>query len=281
MEESPKTSTPDRWWITASCIAIASIILVSLLWKYPTSKLVWAVAGGVIIFVAVVYFNPRYRYWRRANWCFTTASILAYIPTFVGKASLEAIGAFEVASDASPVVVLGFLGGGLYLSWLDSRQHLQSLAQAPITAANTNLSVVNSPNAVMGLTAGGNIIINQGVSEETLLETIDVHRIALQAHQGIRSETLEVNDELVWRLLDDIKAARRRLEREDASKRIADLRRSFDLSGKSWSKLLRTEALLILAEEERQKLSQLRAQGHQIDLCDLQVLLTELRNAGN
>lgn len=258
-----------------------SIILVALLWTFPTSQFVWAVAGGILIFVGVVYFNPRYRYWRRANWCFTTASILAYIPTFVGKASLQGFGAFEVASDASPVVVLGFLGGGLYLSWLDSRQQLQPLAQTSITSTNSNLSVVNSPHAVMGLTAAGNIIINQGISEETFLATIDVHRIALQVHRGTRSETLEVNEELVWRLLDDIKAARRRFEREDASKRIADLRKSFDVSGESWSKLLRTEALLILAEEERQELSQSRARGNQIELSRFQMLLKELRNAGN
>ena len=58
--------TTDRWWITALAVALGGAVLVGLLWTFPTSRWLWLVVVGVLIFGGVQYFNPRYRYWRRA-----------------------------------------------------------------------------------------------------------------------------------------------------------------------------------------------------------------------
>jgi signal transduction histidine kinase len=279
LKDSVKSPKPDRWWIIALCAAIVGTCLVILLWNFPTSKWVWLLAGFILLFVAVLNVNPRYRYWRRANWCFGIAGVLAFVPSFVAKANLEGIGAFDLASDASPLVVLGFLAAGLVLAWLDSRQQVHSLAKAGIASTNANLNSVNSPHSVTGLTAGGNITINHGVSEETLLAVIDAQQVAsrIKASSGI--EPREVDEELVWQLIDDIKDARRRFEREDVAKLLANLQKSFERSGNRWTKVLRTEALLLMAEEERARISRLRVDGNQVDLTRLQEMLKELRDA--
>ncbi len=211
--------------------------------------------------------------------CFGTAGVLAFVPTIIAKAKLEGIGAFEFVSESSPVVVLGFLGAGLYLAWLDSRQHASSSATAGIASTNTNLQSFNSPHAVTGLTAGGNIIINQGISEDTFLAALDAQRLAAYVQASSAVEPSEVDEELVWRLIDDIKDARRRFEREDVAKLLANLQKSFERSGSNWPKVLRTEALLLMAEDERARISRLRVDGNQVDLTRLQELLTELRDA--
>lgn len=279
MEETPTSAKPDRWWIVALCVAIAGTGLAALLRMFPTSTWVWTLAGGILLFVVVLRFNPRYRYWRRANVCFGTAGALAFVPTIIAKANLEGIGAVEFVSESSPLVVLGFLGAGLYLAWLDSRQHVSSFATAGIASTNTNVQPLNSPHAVTGLTAGGNIIINQGISEDTFLAVFDAQRLAAYVQASSAVEPSEVDEELVWRLIDDIKDARRRFEREDVAKLLANLQKSFERSGSHWPKVLRTEALLLMAEDERARISRLRVDGNQVDLTRLQELLTELRDA--
>lgn len=269
----------DRWWIVAFCVAIAGIVLAALLWMFPTSMWVWTLAGGILLFVVVLRLNPRFRYWRRANACFGIAGVLVFVPTMVAKANLEGIGAFEFASDSSPLVVLGFLGAGLFLAWLDSHQHVSSFATAGIESTNTNVATSHSPHAVTGLTAGGNIVINQGVSEETILAVLDVQRLATRVQASSAVEPREVDEELVWRLIDDIKDARRRFEREDVAKHLVNLHKSFERSGSRWPPVLRTEALLLMAEEERARISRLRVDGDQVDLTRLQELLKELRDA--
>jgi hypothetical protein len=132
---------------------------------------------------------------------------------------------------------------------------------------------------VTGLTAGGNIIINQGISEDTLLAVLDAQRLAAHVQASSAVEPREVDEELVWRLIDDIKDARRRFEREDVAKLLANLQRSFERSGNRWPKVLRTEAILLMAEEERARISRLRVDGNQVDLTRLQELLKELRDA--
>lgn len=87
-------------------------------------------------------------------------------------------------SESSPIVVLGFLGASLYLAWLDSRQYVSSSANAGIASTNTNVQPLNSPHAVTGLTAGGNITINQGISEDTLLAALEAQRLALRDPAG-------------------------------------------------------------------------------------------------
>ena len=278
--ETSANATPDRWWIVALCVAAGGVGLLMLLWTFPTSSWVWILAGGALVFAVVYYFNPRYRYWRRANACFGTAGGLAFVPTIIAGANLEGIGKFRFVSESSPLAVLGFLGAGLYLAWLDSRQHVHSPSKAKLTSTNTNLNSVNSPNSLTGLTAGGHIIINQGISDESLRAVIDALQVSsrMQASSGI--EPGEVDEELVWRLIDDIRAARRRFEREEVTKLLADLRKAYERSGKSWPKVLRTEVLLLMAEEERAIISQARAQGHQVDLTRLQALLREIHDAG-
>jgi signal transduction histidine kinase len=276
LDGSAKTQQPDRWWIVAMSVAIVGAGLVILLWNFPTSKWVWLLAGIVLLFVAVLFVNPRYRYWRRANVCFGIAGLLAFVPTFIAKANLEGIGSFEFVSEASPLVVLGFLGAGLYMAWLDACQHVSSVAKAGITTANTNLQSFNSPHAVTGLTAGGDIVINQGVSEETLHEVIDAKRVASRIQA---SSQREVDEDLVWRLIDDIKDAQRRFEQEDVNRLLSDLQKSVERSGRSWSKVLRTESLLLMAEEERARISRSRVEGNKVDLTRLRELLKEVRDA--
>lgn len=279
MDEKEQTEKSDRWWIVALCVAIIGTGLIVLLWNFPTSSWVWTLAGGVLIFAVVYYFNPRYRYWRRANACFGTAAVLALIPAIIAKANLEGIGAFEFVSESSPLLVLGFLGAGLYLAWLDSRQHVSSFAIAGIASTNTNVQPLNSPHAVTGLTAGGNIIINQGISEATFLAGLDAQRHASHVQASSVVDPPEVDEELVWRLTDDIKDARRRFEREVVGTLLANLQKSFERPGNHWPKVLRTEALLLMAEEERARISQLRVDGNQVDLSRLQSLLKELQDA--
>ncbi|WP_397570422.1 hypothetical protein [Schlesneria sp. T3-172] len=278
MEFKVNKSESDRWWIVALCVSIVGIILVVLLWCFPTSKLVWLIAGGALLFVAVLHFNPRYRYWRRANICFGVAGALAFVPSFEAKANFVEIGAFEFVAETSSVVVLGFLIAGLFLAWIDAGQQGLFMTRSGITAKNENLSFINSPYAISGLTAGGNIIINQGVLDEKLLAVIDARLMAPQIHEGVGNGPRQVDEDLVWRLVDSIKDARRRFEQEDVVKLIAELTQSFENSGKSWSKSLRTETLLLFAEYERGKISELRASGGEADLSKLQQLLKELQD---
>lgn len=269
---SDETQPPDRWWIVALCVAIAGVVLFALLWMFPTSIGVWILAGGILVFVVVCYFNPQYRFRRSAKWCFGTAGVLAFFPTVVARANLEGIGAFEIASDSSPLVVLGFLVAGLYLAWLDSRQDVSSFTTSGIALKNTNAHAANSPNAVTGLTAHGNIVVNQGISEATFIAALDA--------QGLQTaEPRDVDEELVWRLIEDIKDARRRFERGAVAKHLVNLQKSFERSGCHWPKVLRAEALLVMAEEERARISRLRLDGDQVALTRLQELLKELRNA--
>ncbi|QDU39713.1 hypothetical protein Mal4_40590 [Maioricimonas rarisocia] len=278
MDSSDRDLTSDRWWIVALCAAIVGTGLIILLWSFPTSKWVGIPAGFILLFVVVLYFNPRFRYWRRANVCFGTAGILAFVPTIIARANLEKIVAFKFVSESSPLVVLGFLGAGSYLSWLDSRQQVSSSARDGVTSTTTNVQLSNSPNAVTGLTAGGDIIVNQGISEDMLLTVLDAQRDAAHIPTSSAVEPREVDEELVWRLIDDLKDARRRLEREDAARLLATLQNSFDRSGRYWPNVLRTEALLLMAEEERTKVSESRVAGQQVDLTRLQELLRELRD---
>ncbi len=279
MDASTETRQPGGWWVVALCVAIAGIGLAALLWRFPDSPWVWTLAGGILIFTVVYYFNPRYRYWRRANACFGTAGVLAFVPTTIAKANLEGIGAFEFVSESSPLAVLGFLGVGLYLAWLDSRQLVSSVVKAGITSTNTSLQSFNSPHAVTGLTAGGNIVINHGISEDGFLDALDAQRLTSRVHATSGIEPSDVNEDLVWRLIDDIKDARRKFEREDVTRLLANLQKSFERSGNHSPNVLRTEALLLMAEEERARISRSRVDGDQIDLTRLQELLQELRNA--
>lgn len=80
----------------------------------------------------------------------------------------------------------------------------------------------------------------------------------------------------MWRLIDDIKEARRMFEQEDADKFLADLQRRLERSGNAWSQVLRTETLLLLAEEERAKICRSRGDGNKVDLTRLKELLKEL-----
>lgn len=277
MEQRDEKS--GRGWIVALLVTIVGTGLIALLWMFPTSIWVWALACAILIFSIVQYFNRRYRYWRRANACFRTAGVLAFVPTAVTKANLEGIGAFEFASDSSPLVVLGFLGAGLYLAWLDSRENNSSFATAGIASTKTNVESLNSQNSVAGLTAGGNIAVNQGISEDAFLAVVDAMRLTSHGQADSAAEPREVDEELVWRLIEDIKDARRRLERENLAGLLASLQKSFGRSGCHWPRVLRTEAILLMAEEERVRISRLRLEGSQVDLTRLQHLLKELRDA--
>jgi hypothetical protein len=87
------------------------------------------------------------------------------------------------------------------------------------------------------------------------------------------------NENLIWRLIDDIRHARRHFEYDDLSTAIADLQRSFDQSHGIWSRTLRVEALLIFAEEERSKINRSRLNEQAFDDTYLRQLLSELQNA--
>lgn len=274
MDRPTNILQPDRWWIVALFVSIAGIILAAILWYFPASPWAWAFALGILIFSIVCYLNPRYRYWHRATWCFGVAGVLAVIPTIISKANFEGFGAFEFVSESSPVVVLGFLAAGLYLAWLDSRQHV-SFSNSP----GIESTLVNSPHAVTGLTAGGSININQGISEDMLRAMLDPSRPSSLIQASSAAAPREVDEELVWRMIDDIKDARRRFEREEVTKLLANLQKSFERSGIHWPKVLRTETLLLMAEEERARIFRLQVDGNQVDFTRLQELLKELRNA--
>lgn len=278
---SPEFQQParhdGRWWIVALSVTIIVVGLVALLQMYPESVWLWILVGGLVLYAIVLSFNPRYRYWRRANLCFGTASVLAFVPTIIAKANLEGIGAFEFVSDSSPLVVLGFLAAGLYLAWLDSHKDCTYQAITGSETTNGNLRPLNSHNTVTGLTAGGNIVVNQGISEDTFLAVLDATRISeVKASTAVADH--DVDEDLVWRLIDDIKDARRKLERDQVGKLLVSLQKCFDRSATHWSKKLRTEALLIMAEEERTQILSSRRVGKQVDLARLKKLLKELHD---
>ena len=201
----------DRWWIIALCAAVAVSGLAGLVWNFPTAKWVWIFTAAVLVFVVVMYLNPRYRYWRRANICFGMAVGLAFTPAFVVQANLQKIGAFEVASESSPVGILGFIGAGVFLSWLDSRGQFNSSTSSCGTTT-TSINTANSPQAISRITSGRDTIIHQGVTEETLLAIINADRRDRHLHEGSLSRVDRVDEALMWQVIDDVKNARRRFE---------------------------------------------------------------------
>jgi hypothetical protein len=131
----------------------------------------------------------------------------------------------------------------------------------------------------MGLTAGGNIVVNQGISEDTFLAVVDALRISAQVQASTSIKPSEEDEDLVWRLIEDLKLARQKLERDLVGKLLAALQKSFERNGSHWSKRLRTESILIMAEEEKVTIARLREQGKQVDLTRLQKLRKELSDA--
>jgi hypothetical protein len=265
--------------MVALCVVILGVSLVALLWLYPQSLWLWGLTGIVLLFVIVVRLDPRYRYWRRASICFGIASTIATVPSIIAKAKIDGLGAFEFLSDSSPLIVLGFLGTGLFLAWLDwlSNRSTTVTTAAPSTTPNVHSSP--SSNNVMGLTAGGNIVVNQGISEDTFLAVVDALRISAQVQASTSIKPSEEDEDLVWRLIEDLKLARQKLERDLVGKLLAALQKSFERNGSHWSKRLRTESILIMAEEEKVTIARLREQGKQVDLTRLQKLRKELSDA--
>ncbi|MEZ6061719.1 MAG: hypothetical protein R3C19_15330 [Planctomycetaceae bacterium] len=78
------------------------------MWYFPTSKWAWILVATILLFAAVFYFNPRYKYWHRASWCFGIAGVLGLLPTFTLKANVEGVAAIEFLSESSPITVLDF-----------------------------------------------------------------------------------------------------------------------------------------------------------------------------
>lgn len=268
----------DRWWIVSLIAAVIGTALVYLLFAFPTSRWVWALVCFISIFVAVIYHNPRFRLWRRANICFGLAAASALLPTISLQAQLNTIGSVRFLSESSPFVVLAFLGSGLVLVWFDV--HGRTFPYGGNTANNStssSITAINSPSAVGGLTAGGDITINQGISEDVLLAALSVERAAPE-RGSTKGDTEDIDEELVWRLIDDIKSAKRRFEQLDSSKLVSGLDRRFQRNGHSWPNLLKIEAILILAEHERDLASRARALNRPVDLTKLQELLRELQD---
>lgn len=274
MEKAGKGAEPDRWWIVALIVASVGTVLALLLWHFPTSKWVWLPAGFILLFTVVLSINPRYRYWRRASGCFATAGALAFVPTINANAHLAGIGAFEFVSELHPLVVLGFLGAGLYLSSLDFHQQASSLATAGIGSTNTEMKPSNSPHAITGLTAGRDIIITQGISERT-----DISEPAAQNVQKSLLEQAWGEEDLVWEIVENIKEARRKLDTDNVDRLLSKLEKCFKRTGSVWPKVLRTETLLLMAEDERATIARARAAGKQADFTRLHALLKELHDA--
>ncbi|HRX83310.1 MAG TPA: hypothetical protein P5307_29805, partial [Pirellulaceae bacterium] len=204
VDEQHQENELDHWRIVAVCVTGAICGLAALLWSVPTSKWAWVLVTIILLFAVVSYLNPRYKYWRRASWCFGISGALGLLPTFTLKANVEGVAAIEFLSESSPITVLGFLGAGLVLAWIDSRQHLPRNAKSAVESNNVNLNPVNSSNSIAGLEAGRDIVVHQGVSEEVLLAALDVQRIALLLPSEGIAESAAVDEEIVWQLVDDI-----------------------------------------------------------------------------
>jgi hypothetical protein len=187
------------------------------------------------------------------------------------------MGAVEFISESSPILVLGFLGAGLFLTWLDGRDPSPSLVETGGTLIDTNVAAVNSPYGITGLAAGRDIIINPGISEECSLSPFSGQTVRGRQLQGASpSDLRELNEDLMWRIVDDIREARRRFEHEEVAKLVSELRKCFGRHGDSWPKVLRTEAILLFAEEERARILQARAGGREVDQSVFQELLQQL-----
>jgi hypothetical protein len=258
--------TPDRWWITALIIALAGTALVVLLWNFPVNEWIWPIVVALLIFCSVLYFNPRFRYWRRASWCFGIASVSATIPSLMVKYSSEAFGVLEISSYSSPLVAPAFLIAGLVLSWFDRQSSVNVLASSSEQSDSLAIHMTNSPNSIAGLSAGRDIIINQ------------IPRALIDGNHPLL-EPKEIDEDLIWRLIEDLKQARRSLDQAEVQKILTNLEKYLDKHAYNVSDVTRKEILLLLAEQERFNVLRAKQNGENEDLARLNQLLKEFEDA--
>lgn len=148
---------------------------------------------------------------------------------------------------------------------------------------NNEIAVTSSPGAISGLSAGNTITVIQGIPNETLQEILRQHADLISALIDARTAQAKqvgstANLSLVWRLIDEIKAVRDRMDFEAAqllTDQLANLRRDH---AQTWSEELKRESLLILAEFEKIRIASIRANGQSPDLSTLKAYLKELND---
>lgn len=257
---------PDRWWITALIIGVVGATLVGLLWNFPTNQWIWLIGIALLISCGVLYYNPRFRYWRRASWCFATASISGMVPSLLVNYSSDKFGVFEISSHSSPLVSVAFLIAGLVLSWFDRQSSLNVKASSNGRSDSPVVHMTNSPNSIAGLSAGRDIIINQAPSG------------FIDGDLPLRAPK-EIDEDLIWRLIEDLKQARRSLDQAEGQKILTNLERYLDTHAYKLTNVTRKEILLLLAEQERSNVLLAKQNGENEDLTRLTQLLKELENA--
>jgi hypothetical protein len=107
------------------------------------------------------------------------------------------------------------------------------------------------------------------------LQAIAVPQILVQEQSPI-AHAAEV--ELLWRLVDDVKAARRGLATDTSEALLQQLKSLFESQGATWPASLRLETLLLLAEHERIKQTMQKSQGVPVDTTELNRLIQEIQN---
>ena len=189
------------------------------------------------------------------------------IPTLIAKANLEGIGSLEFASDSSPILVAAFLITGLVLSWLDNApRRIPVNSNEPSSTSKIDVQMQDSPNSIAGLSAGRDIIIHQTPAPTN-------------ATQQLPAESKSIDEELIWRLIEDTKRDRRNLNQEESQSAMAKLEKFLDKKTYKLLKTTRREILLLIAEQERSNILRAKKAGENHDLARLDQLMKELGDA--
>ena len=123
LTDHKNTQSPDRWWVTALVAAVLAALVTIMVKLWPTATVTLVVGAAVVVFVIVMYLNPRHWLKRRSGTCLGISGASAAVPAVAGALSLPQ-GWIEVSTSASPWVagLFGILALGF--AYLDVRSKL-------------------------------------------------------------------------------------------------------------------------------------------------------------
>jgi hypothetical protein len=128
--------------------------------------------------------------------------------------------------------------------------------------------------------SGNTVIINQGISDGASGQP---NRDPSPVAPAVVADTVKriipsADADLIWRLIEDIRRARRHMEGAQAERLIDQLSDLFRRHKTQWPAELRREAITMLAEQERSRFLVAAARKEPYDISYLKSLLEELDN---
>lgn len=209
------------------------------------------------------------------------AVALAFAPTLELFVAREDLGFIHFANAYSPWSVAVFLVAGSLHALFDFMRETRREGQNQ-RPGKISVSTVDSPGAISAI-YGHTVVVQQGVSDDTIRaivrqtsQLVDYVVRHADAQTPTRQEPV-----LIWRLIDDIKNARRRFETVSVTRLVAQLEELWSTDGRLWRKELQREAILILAEGERGRFLDSKKAGEPYDLSRLKKLLSNLEELEN